>query len=194
MMEIRKKDKVFAAVVLPLVLIGGYVYFWRMPLARRIADLAEECRRLPDPDAFPVERRDLLARTAEAEKERTAAQAEKPAEPAVEGDAQTAVARRLQQAVSVLTGAGVRIVRVDDATAEGGPAAAAAESSRGAAVLEATGIRPVPAARRFAVEADYPDLVTALEAFARRKMAVVPEALSLTAGDRTCRWEVTLWL
>lgn len=193
MIEIGKKDKIFVAVVLPLALIGGYFHFWRMPVMHRLSALEGEYRQLPDPDSFPIEKRNLAARLAEAEEALAAARAEAPVEATVEGDAQAVVASRLEQVLSILTTRGVRIVRVE-APAENESSGEGNSDSRGASTLAATGLRPSPDVRKFVVEADYPAFVATLEEFARRKMPVVSERISLTVGERTSQWEMTLWL
>lgn len=183
MIEIRAKDKVFVAVVLPLALLGCYFGLVRQPLAKeRAARLAERAG-LPDPDMFPTERRALQGRVAEAEKDLAAAKAEKPAESAVRGAKEDSEAARQQAVFDVLRRQGVRIVKAAPVEAAG----------LCADVLRATGVRPEPAASRLVLEAPYPALLEALRACEAARLAVVPAAWSMTPGDAHCRWEVTLW-
>lgn len=190
-MTVRTKDKVFLAVLVPVALVAAFLWFERMPTSKRLGALRAEQARLPDADLFPSERRQLEGRLAEAEKALAAARAEKPAELAVKGDAGTTMAARQDAALAAFTAKGARIVRVEPA-ASGRDATR--EMSRGGAVLEGTGIRPVPEARTFVMEAAYGAFVGALRCFSAAKAPVVPEGVSLTVEGKKCRWEVTLWL
>jgi len=188
MMEIRTKDKVFLAVVVPLALIAAYVGLVAMPTGKRIAVLREQHRTLPDVDMFPAEKRTLERKAAEVEQELAAERAVKPSELSVKGDPAATVAARQDAALAKFTAAGVRVLKVQP-LAEGENS-----DARGRSVLAATGRCPAPEARVFTVEADYSAFAAALAAFAKDQVAVVPESISLRAGGRTCRWEVTLWL
>lgn len=190
-MIVRTKDKVFLAVLVPVALVTAFVWFERMPTARRLKALRAERARLPDPDLFPAERRQLEGRLAEAEKALAAAQEEKPPALAVRGEAGTTVAARQDAALAAFTAQGARVVRVEPVLAE---REAEDGASRGAAVLEGTGIRPTPEARTFVMEAGYGAFVGALGSFAATRAPVIPEKVSLAVEGKTGRWEVTLWL
>ena len=184
MIQVGTRDRIFVAVALPLAMLAGYVHFIRQPLARERAALGAEQARLPDPDMFPSERRLLRDRAAEAERDLAAAKAEKPPEVAVRGAADESEAARQQAVFDLLHAHGVRV-------AKAGPVEAAGVC---ADTLRATGVRPQPVARRFALEASYPALVEALKALEAARLAVVPGAWTMTPGGTACRWEVTLWL
>lgn len=185
MIEVRTKDKIFLAVLVPLALVACHFHFLRAPEARRLAVLRTEQARLPDIEQFPAERRRLEKRLLDARAALDAARAEKPPEAAVRGSAEETVAARHGAAVRTFAEAGLRVVRVE--TVSGG-------ASRGDAVLQGTGVRPAPAARRFVLEGDYGAFLAALGAWMEAKAAVVPESVSMEGGAQTCRWEVTLWL
>lgn len=188
MTAIRTKDKIFLAVVVPLAIVGAYVFGLAMPAQKRIAALREQHRVLPDVDMFPTEKRTLQRKVAETEKELAAEKAVKPPEMSVKGDPAAMVAVRQDAVLAMLTAAGVQVVKVQPVATDGEGGA------RGRAVLAATERCPAPEARVFTVEADYASLVAALKAFADRQAPVVPESISLRVGGRTCRWEMTLWL
>ncbi len=190
MMQVRTKDKIFLGVVVPLVLLGAYFHFVRRPAAAQVAALKAEHRRLPDVEMFPAERRQLLKRVEEAEAALAAERGEKPPATSVKGDPAAAVAARQDAVLRLFTAAGVSVIHVEPQAA----GEAAQEASRALAVLSATGRCPAPEARRFVVEADYTAFQKALGAFAAEQMPVIPEALSLRVGARTCRWEMLLWL
>jgi hypothetical protein len=191
MTRIRTKDKIFLAVAVPLAVCAAYLHFWRMPVAKKVAALAAEERRLPCADDFPHERRALESRVAEAERELERVRAEKAPEGAVKGYADAGVAERQGCALAAFAKHGARVLRVE-------PMAESADGwgARGGDVLRATALRPVPEAMRFTVEAPYPDFAAALGEFAAARSPVVPEAVNMVrAGTGTkCRWEVALWL
>lgn len=189
MMQVRKKDKVFLAVTLPLVLLWGYCDFVRKPLVRRFEALKAEQRQLPDETMFPTERRQLQKRLAEAEAALAQEKAEKPPEMKVAGEPAALAATRQDAVLAALMKAGAKVVRVQPMAGE-----TAGEDRRGEAVLQATGRCAEPEARRFTVEADYATFLSALGEFSSARMAVIPESVSLRVGSRTCRWEMVLWL
>lgn len=189
MMQVRKKDKIFLAVILPLVLLWGYFDFVRKPLVRRFEALKTEQRQLPDEAMFPTEKRQLQKRLAEAEAALAQEKAEKPPALKVTGEPTALAATRQDAVLAALTKAGAKIVRVEPVAGE-----KTSEDRRGDAVLRATERCAAPEARRFVVEADYATFVSALGAFTAARMAVIPESISLRAGSRTCRWEMVLWL
>lgn len=192
MIEVGTKDKIFVALALPLAVFAGFVFFVRAPAVKTQTALAEERRRLPDPDLFPIERRNLANRVTETEKELAAARARKPVAAAVVGDVAASVADRQDAVFAALSQRGARLVRV--AAGEGTNAGAARDADRAARALRDTGIRPEPVERRFVVEAAYPDFVAALEMFISTRAPVVPAAVSMTTQAGVCRWEFTLWL
>lgn len=192
MIEVGTKDKIFVALALPLAVFAGFVFFVRAPAVKTQTALAEERRRLPDPDLFPIERRNLANRVTETEKELAAARARKPVAAAVVGDVAASVADRQDAVFAALSQRGARLVRV--VAGEGTNAGAVGDADRAARALQDTGIRPEPVERRFVVEAAYPDFVAALETFISTRAPVVPAAVSMTTQAGVCRWEFTLWL
>lgn len=188
-MEIRTKDKVFLGIVIPLTLLGCYFHFVRAPQVKRLAALKMEQQRLPDEAMFPMEKRQLQKRVADAEAALAQEKAEKPPESTVTGDPSALAATRQDAVLAALTKAGVKVVRVQS-LAQG----TSSDDRRGEAVLRATGRCAAPEARQFTVEADYATLTTALGALATARVAVIPESVSLRVGSRTCRWEMVLWL
>lgn len=189
MMQVRKKDKIFLAVVLPLVLLWGYFDFVRKPLVRRFAALQTEQRQLPDEAMFPTEKRQLQKRIADAEAALAQEKAEKPPEMKVAGEPTALAAARQDAVLAALAKAGAKIVRVQPMAGE-----KTSEDRRGDAVLRSTERCAEPEVRCFTVEADYATFLSALGAFSSARMAVIPESVSLRVGSRTCRWEMVLWL
>ena len=189
MMQVRKKDKIFLAIVLPLVLLWGYFDFVRKPLVRRFAALQIEPRQLPDEAVFPTEKRQLQKRIADAEAALAQEKAEKPPEMKVTGEPTALAAARQDAVLAALAKAGAKIVRVQPMAGE-----KTSEDRRGDAVLRSTERCAEPEARCFTVEADYATFLSALGAFSSARMAVIPESVSLRVGSRTCRWVMVLWL
>ncbi len=190
MMQVRTKDKIFLGVVAPLALLGAYFHFVRRPAVAQVAALKAEPQRLPDVEMFPAERRQLRKRVEEAEAALAAERGEAPRATSVKGDPAAAVAERQDAVLRLFTAAGVSVIHVEPEALKG----RMQEASRGCAVLSATGRCAAPEARRFVVEADYTAFQKAFQALAAEQMPVIPEALSLRVGARTCRWEMLLWL
>lgn len=184
MIQVGPRDRIFVAVVAPLALLTGYVYFVRQPLDRERRALAAEQARLPDPDMFPSERRPLRDRVTAAEKALADVRAEKVPEAEVRGRVADSEAARQQAVFDVFHAHGVRVAKAEPVEATG----VCADT------LRATGVRPAPVARRFALEASYPALVAALKALETARLAVIPGRWMMTPAETACRWEVTLWL
>lgn len=189
MIEVRTKDRIFIALVLPAALFWAHFHYVRTPAAKTRDALSAEYARLPDPMVFPIERRNLAARVAETEAALAAERARRPVESAVRGDPRTALAQRQDAVFSAFSGNGVRIVSADAEESE----ADAALSTAGT-LLRDTGTRPNPAVRRFSATAGYSAFAAALGALCVDKAPVVPMGVTMTVDGRICRWEFSLWL
>lgn len=182
MTEVRVKDKLFLAVVVPVAALAAYGYFWRAETGRRVASLAARSASLVQAEDFDFERQ-------RAERELKAAEAELAAERAVPVPAQKVVtsadmvqAERERQVLAVFREAGLGVLGSD--VVEGGA---------GAAVLRATGLRPAPICRRYLLDGRYPQVRKALETFAECKMAVVVEKMEMGEVGRG-RWKLEVSL
>lgn len=190
MIEVGTKDKVFIALVLPAALLWAFLHYVRTPAVKARDALAAEHGRLPDPMTFPIERRGLQERVAEAERALAAERALPPVETAVRGNPEATLAERQNAVFSVFSGNGVRIDSVDAAEAQEPDAAPASAGT----ALRAAGTRPEPAMRRFSATAGYSAFAAALGEFCADKSPVVPVCVSMTSDDGLCKWEFSLWL
>ena len=182
MEAIRTKDLLFLACVVPLAAVAAYVCLWRTDASRRADALARECASLVSAGDYPDERAALEHRLAEAKAELVAERQAPPPAEQVLADPADRLADRELAVIETFRAAGLAVVRsatCDRATA------------RFAAVLQASGTRPQPACREYALEGPYPALVAALRTFERRKMAVIPDCVEM---PRPGRWIVALWL
>ena len=182
MTEIRAKDKLFLVVAVPLAVLAAYVGCWRNDVVRRTDELAARGARLVAIEDFEDWKR-------RAEHELRCAEEELEAErrlpmPAakVRADAGASAAEREREVLAVFREAGLRVV--DTALCEGGA---------GAEVLRATGVRPAPVCRSYRIDGRYPQVREALEAFARREMAVIVEKLDMEQSGRG-RWKLEVCL
>ena len=192
MTEIRVKDKLFLAAVVPAALLGLYWWGWRAPAAARAAAAERRLSAL-------VAEEDFEAEKARAGRELAAARAELAAERAVpapqsrvKGDPAESLAARERAVLGVFRECGLVAFSGAAADVRGDGAAQPARSGGGEA-LSASGVRPDPVRRVYVLDGAYPDMVKALEAFAGREMAVVPEGVSMGASGRG-RWRLEVWL
>jgi len=182
MTEIRTKDKLFLAVVVPLAAIVAYVYCWRIDTAKRVEMLSASSVRLVKPEDFDYEKH--LAERALKQAEETLAAEKQVPMPAlkVKADAKASAAEREREVLAIFREAGLRVL--DSELCEGGS---------GAAVLQATGTRPEPVSRRYRLDGRYPQVRQALETFATREMAVIVEKLDMEEAERG-RWKLEVCL
>lgn len=190
MIEVGTKDKIFIALVLPAALLWAFLHYGRTPAVKTRDALAAEHGRLPDPMTFPIERRNLQERVAEAEKALVAERARPPVEAAVRGDPNATLAERQNAVFSVFSGNGVRVVSVDGQESDETDAAL---SAAGTALRDA-GTRPEPSMRRLSATGGYSAFSAALGAFCADKSPVVPARVTMTSDGRLCKWEFSLWL
>jgi len=180
--EIRTKDKIFLAVVMPVAIAAAYFYFWRNDVARRVVELSRERNSLVAVEDFSFEKQQAERQLALA-REELAAEEKIPMPAAkVKADASDSVAARELAVLEVFRGAGLSVTS---------SAAAEAKESRAGNVLKATGARPAPVCRTYQIGGRYPDVVTALRTVASREMAVIPEGVAMSKPGH---WTLTLWL
>ena len=180
MTEIRPKDRLFLAVVVPLAAVAAYWYGWRAEAGAELSTLESRRAALVSAgdfeDAFAKARRERKAAEAELEAERNAA---RPAVK-VKADPAEAEADREAAVLEVFREAGLKVISGE--RIEGGGVGA---------VLQAAGCRPGPVARRYSLEGTYPQVMDALARFAGREMAVVAEKVEMCAPG-SWRMEVAL--
>lgn len=184
--EIREKDRLFVAVLAPVLAVCAYWWGWRADASRRIAALEEERARLVTAEEFPM-------RIAAAERDLESAKAELAAERArprpeerVKSLDGVSFADRESDVLNVFREAGLDVLRSETPAAR--PGAANAKDALQAAS------HGDPKLRRYVVEGAYPAVKRALDAFSARRMPVVPERVEMApAGDRV-RWTMEVWL
>ena len=94
MTEIRTKDKLFLAVVVPVALLAAYWYGWRASAGRQLADLQGREAQLVTAEDFPIEKRRADHELAEAKAELDAEKKVPPPQVAGVADAGTSEAGR----------------------------------------------------------------------------------------------------
>ena len=187
MTEIRTKDKLFLAVVVPVALLAAYWYGWRASAGRQLADLQGREAQLVTAEDFPIEKRRADHELAEAKAELDAEKKVPPPQVAVVADAGTSEAERERQILLLLREAGLTVVGSET------PKGAAAHAGKAGELLKATGVRPVPIHRAYTLDGRYPDVVKALKTLAERKMAAIPDCVQMRAAGRN-RWTLEVWL
>lgn len=184
---VRDRDRAFLAVAVPVALAALYVVLWRNGASRRLDALSERHVSLVAVEDFESEmaRAGRLLKDSEAELAAELAVPESPAKAvAPEG---SSLAERERAVIGVFAAAGLAVLRCEIAD-EGSPAAGDALS---AAVGRGTAWRAVR--RRYVLDGTYPAVKKALDVFAARKMAVVPDGVSMRGAGRG-RWTVEIWL
>ena len=189
MTEIRTKDKLFLAGIVPAALLAAYWYVWRADAGRRMATLEGRRSALVTEEDFPMEK-------LQAEREFTAAMAELEAEKKIpmpqatmKADPQDHAASRERQTLQAFRDAGLTVAGSKNVGADGQNDAQARKAGE---LLKATGSRPFPIRRSYTIDGRYPDIVKALRYFSERKMAVIPDKVQMRPDDRN-RWTVEVW-
>jgi hypothetical protein len=199
MLKITDRDRIFAAVALPVALVAAYVFLVRAPLAERVAGMRDRLEELGPADEIEDMLPALEARRDAARARRDAAEREEASRGAAASGGVALPSRddsaRLRGVVDAFGRIeGLRVLsseRLDGAAAgadgEGGSARARLDEL----VREAYGIRE-PARWRFAVSADYPAVVRALDLARRAGVPAVVEGV-WTAGTGRRGGGVRLW-
>ena len=190
MTEIRVKDKLFLAVVIPMALLAAYWYGWRAEAGRRLDNLAHRHATLVDEADFPMEKRRADQALAEAQAELDAERKIPMPQSKVKADAQAHAAERERIVLQVFREAGLTVV---GSAAASGQRSDSSQTGHAGELLRGTGTRPAPLRRAYTIDGRYPDVVRALETFAAREMAVIPDGVTMRAEGRN-RWTVEVWL
>lgn len=191
MTEIRTKDKLFLAVVVPVAVIAAYWYGWRTSASKRLAELETRHEQLVAVEDFPMEKRRAERELVEANAELEAERKVPPPQTKVSADAQASAAERERQVLQLLREAGLTVV--GSTASKDGAGASGPNAAKGGELLKATGLRNAPVHRAYTVDGRYPDVVKALKAIDERKMAAIPDRVQMRASGRN-RWTLEIWL
>lgn len=182
MIQVGKKDKIFVAVLIPVLVFVAFLYYVREPAVKQRAEMKARIAQLPEPSMFPMLERRLKEKVAEAEVELKKTKDEKPPAPKVVANKDDSIAARRETLFDTFRKKGAEIKSVE-------PIEAASISGD---ALKATGCRPAPAIVRVSLEAEYPAITGCLKEIEEKKMAVIVEAVEMSVNDK-CRWEILLW-
>ena len=181
MTEIRDKDRLFLAVVVPALAIAAYIWLWRADAARKVAELEIRSASLVTNEDFAGAKALADRALKAAEEELASEKSAPPPATTVKGDPDATAAERESAVLSVFREAGLWVVRSEDV---GGGAAGDK--------LRATGTCREPRCRRYVLDGSYPAVRRALDAFVVREMAVVPERLEMREAG-VARWTMEVW-
>jgi hypothetical protein len=190
MTEIRTKDKLFLAVVIPAALVAAYWYGWRTSSGRQIAELESRQEKLVAEEDFHMEMRRAERELAEAKAELEAERKIPQPQVSVKADPKASQAERERQALAIFREAGLTVVGSAEPRAI---QASDTRAMRAEALLKATGARPCPIRRAYTIDGRYPDVLKALRKFDTGEMAVIPDRVQMRAEGRN-RWTVEVWL
>jgi len=191
MTEIRAKDKIFLAVVVPAAIVAAYWYGWRAPAGRRLAKLQYNHTRLVAVEDFEDEKSRAARAFEEANAELEAERKAPAPQSVVCADAADSAAERERQLILLLRESGLTVVGCSETSAAAN--GSDSHSGKGGELLKATGARPGPIHRAYTVDGRYPDVVKALKTLAERKMAAIPDRVQMRAPGRN-RWTLEVWL
>ena len=186
-MDIRTKDKIFLAVFIPAVVVGAYIYFWRIDAAKAVASLEARHASLVAIEDFPLEKRIRDARLEEARKELESEKATPRAEALVADNSGAAFAVRERRVMRIFREAGLVVVRSDAIDIHNGEEAAAENA------LTATGLCPHPTRRSYTLDGSYPAVKKALDTFCGERLAAIAERISMRPSGYA-RWTIDVWL
>lgn len=188
MLKITAKDRIFAAVAIPLLLLAAYLFLLRLPLARDVAAMRARLAALGSVDTLRAERATLDRRLAEA---RASLQAAEATTGGVDNPpAASPTSTRLHNTLSLLTSntpSGTLRITAYERLATG-PAA-----SPSAPLLAEVLAPTAPTLWRFTIHADYPTLLSALNTLSTSSRPIVIERLTLapsTSPSRPPTWTI----
>lgn len=190
MIEVRAQDKIFLALLVPVALVAGYVYFWRLDAARRLDDLMRRNATLVAVEDFPSRKR-MAERARDDAREALATERAVPRPPAkMQADPNATFAERERAVLDVFRAAGLCVVRGETL-----PKSSAIDENAGGAIWRAAGWQRGWSAehRRYELDGTYPAVKRALDVFSARQMAVIPEKVEMHAPG-LARWIVEVWL
>lgn len=191
MTEIRMKDKLFLAVVVPVAALALYWYGWRESAAKRESALKSRLSALVAEEDFPVEKARASRALASARAELAAEKGIPMPQTKVKGNPAASVSERETAFLGVLAEFDVAVLSSggpDSLGASGGDAVRGGDEA-----LAASGACQRPVLRAYVLEGKYPAVVKALEAVAEREMAVVPETAAMRESGRG-KWTLEVWL
>ncbi len=186
--EIRAKDKIFVALVMPLAIAAAYWYGWRSSAAARLSALESRSGAMVSRETYDAQKlrasRILSASLREVEAERAAP------EPEVEVvvDRGVSAAEREEALLRVLRESGLDVKSGTTPEKRG-----AGDGGEALARAAGWGDGAKPILRRYSLDGAYPCVKMALDAFVARRMGVIVEKLEMVGGA-TGRWTLEVWL
>lgn len=183
MTEIRSKDKVFVAAVIPLALAAAYWFAVHNDLAAKVSALKSEVSQLVSAEDFDFELSRAKRTAAEAAKELATEKAIPMPNAKVKADPKASEAAREAELLAVFRRAGLTIVS--------GVPVSENRSSKASDALRATGVCPEPIRRAYVLEGRYPQVLAALDAIATEEMAVLVVRI---ASPSSGHWEMEVVL
>ena len=190
MLKITAKDRLFAAVAIPLLLLAAYLFLIRHPLARDVSSMRARLAALGNADTLRAERATLDRRLAEARTSLQAAEADPDDDTSHSSlvtrpsSLSTSTSTRLHNTLSLLTAATpstlLHITAYERLAT--GPAA-----SPSAPLLAEVLAPTAPTLWRFTILADYPTLLAALNTLTTPPPPIVIERLTLVPSPSPSR-------
>lgn len=188
--EISARDRIFVAAILPLAILGGYWYGWRVDASKNLSLQEQRCDAMVSQEEYAEQKlhasRSLSAATRQLEEELAKAPVKLHVDPVFD----KTPADREQALLGVLREVGLNVKSGQT------PKADVVRALEVASVLEraasfGAGERAI--LRRYKLDGEYPSVKAALDMFVARRMAVVVEKIEMASGDAG-RWMLEVWL
>ena len=190
MLEITAKDRLFAAVAIPLLLLAAYLFLIRHPLARDVAAMRARLATLGSVDTLRAERATLDRRLAEARTSLATAEADPDDDTShsslvtCPSSLPSSTSTRLHNTLSLLTAdtpSTLLHITAYERLATG------PDASPSAPLLAEVLAPTTPTLWRFTILADYPTLLAALDTLTSSPRPIVIERLTLVPSPSPSR-------
>lgn len=180
-LKITPRDRLFAAILIPLLLLAAYLFLVRAPLARSVERAGTRLAALGDADTLRATRVTFDRRLAETRAALQAAEApdsDAPSTPA------PTPSDRLRHTIALLSSPNLHLQATDLLAT--GP-----DASPSAPLVQEALFGAPSTLWRFTIQADYPTLLSALRALAADPAPALVERATL-AAPRTWTLDITL--
>lgn len=179
-LKITPRDRLFAAILIPLLLLAAYLFLVRAPLAKSVTHANARLAALGDADTLRATRLTLDRRLAETREALASAEASSPSSNTPAPTPST----RLRHTLSLLASPSLHLHSTD-------LLATSPDASPSAPLVQEALSGAPPTLWRFTLQADYPTLLSALRALADDPSPALVERATLTP-PRTWTLDITL--
>ncbi|MBO5642907.1 MAG: hypothetical protein J6S51_02760 [Kiritimatiellae bacterium] len=183
-LEVRTKDKVFLAVLIPILTAFLYWWIWRDDALKRLRSLQEEDLKLIEVDDFPMEYQKAQMRFDASKLKLENAKLLKPSQQLVSPSIDSTFAERETIVLDILRQSGLEILRISSSERD--------NSANANEFQLATNYKGQ--LRRYTLSGTYPSVMRALKKLSNHRVAVIPEEVGMTILGHSARWVIEVLL